>query len=93
MGRGELIAASGPAANHLWLRVTAFLSSKAENSKRTYLPILKEWCSFLGGEFGSEAAATKIIEATDLHAAAFIEWQKGQPGMKPRLKARQSAER
>lgn len=87
------LAIRGKNSSELWLRVTAFISSKSENTKRTYIPIFREWCAILGGEFGSDDSAQRVLSATDLHAAAYIEWLRGQPGMTPRLRARQSEER
>ena len=38
----------------VWVRISAFLAGKAENSQRTYASAIKEWCSFLGTEAGTE---------------------------------------
>jgi len=73
--------------NRVWLRLSGFLSMKAETTQRTYLGIVKEWCNFLGAEPGSKEAAKYIIEASDIHAIAYKNWLTGQPGQNPRFRA------
>ncbi len=68
----------------VWLRISAFLSLKSPNTQDTYLGIIREWCSFLGAETGTEGAAQRIVQATDLHAIAYRNWLEKRPGEKPR---------
>ena len=79
--------ASGPGgqrqADHLWLRISSFLDQKSPNTQRTYAGIIREWCSFLGAEAGSEQAAALMLKATDLHAMGYKKWLEEQPGQKP----------
>lgn len=77
----------------LWLRISAFLSLKAPNTQRTYLGIINEWCTFLGGEAGSELAARKILKATDLEAIAYKGWLEKRLGQKPRYATSASSSR
>lgn len=72
----------GPA--RLWIRITAFLSLKTPNTRKTYTGIIAEWCSFLGTQVGTEEAARKILAASDLHAMAYRRWLESRPGEKPR---------
>lgn len=69
----------------VWLRINAFLDLKSENTQRTYISIIKEWCEFLGTEPGSPAAARAILSATDLHALAYRKWLERRKGQRPRL--------
>jgi len=78
----------------LWIRLSAFLSLRAPNTRETYLSVIKEWCRFLGFEAGTNEAAKKMIAATDLHAIAYKNWLETQPGEKPRSeRKRQTASR
>lgn len=76
-----------------WLRIRAFLAAKSENTKRTYVPVIKEWCDFIGAEVETAQGAEKLLQASELHAAGYLEWLKGRPGMAPRLKSSASSER
>ena len=73
--------------NETWLRISAFLSMKSENTQKTYLGIINEWCDFLGIEPGSPAAAKRISGATEIDALAYINTIKKNIGQKPRVKA------
>ncbi len=68
----------------VWLRITAFLTLKSPETRRTYSGIVSEWCRFLGAEPGTEKAATLLLSATDLHSAAYRRWLEQQPGERPR---------
>jgi len=72
--------------SQLWLRLSAFLEMRSQNTQRTYLGIVKEWCEFLGAEAGSKEAATLMIKASDLHAIAYKNWLSRQAGQNPRFK-------
>lgn len=74
----------------VWLRINAFLSLKSANTQRTYLAIIKEWCTFLGAEAGSSEAQRLIISAQDIHAIAYKAWLEKQPGQSPRYSRRNS---
>lgn len=74
----------------VWIRLAAFLSLKAPETRRTYETVLREWCGFLGVGFGTEAAARKILNVDDLHASAYRTWLLKQPGQQPRLRKSQS---
>lgn len=74
----------------VWIRINAFLSSRAPNTAITYSSVIKEWCKFLGAEAGSNNAAEKLLSATDLHALAYRAWLEKQPGQKPRMRMKQS---
>lgn len=71
-------------SSQVWLRISAFLDLKSSNTQRTYLSIINEWCRFLGAEPGSPEATEFLVNATDLHAAAYRHWLERQPGQKPR---------
>lgn len=73
-------------SNELWIRIEAFLSTRAENTQITYRGILSEWCEFLGAKAGTAEAAKRIKSVTDLHAAAYGKWLQNRPGQKPRMK-------
>lgn len=74
----------GKEISELWLRISGFLDLKSENTQKTYLGIINEWCEFLGAEAGSSSAATLISTATDMHAVAYRNWLLKRPGQKPR---------
>lgn len=76
-------------SDEVWLRIGAFLELKSDNTQRTYVGIIKEWCEFLGAEAGSKKASELILKASDLHAVAYKKWLEGRPGQKPRIKARE----
>ena len=69
---------------NVWLRINAFLSLKAPETVRTYTGIVSEWCRFLGYEPGTDEAARAIMNAEDLHAAAYRAWLAERPGEVPR---------
>ena len=79
------------APDAVWVRLSAFLSTRAKNTQETYLGVLKEWCAFLGVEPGTPAASRKLLAASDLHAIAYRAWLKRQPGMRPRMRRSESA--
>jgi integrase len=81
------------AAHEVWLRINAFLDQKSANTQRTYTGIIREWCTFLGAEAGTNQAADFILNATDLHAMAYKKWLEGNPGQKPRLHLKPSGSR
>jgi site-specific recombinase XerD len=74
----------GPNAE-LWVRLESFLSGRSPTTYSTYKGVLKEWSSFLGGELGSNESAKFLVQATDLHAMAYIRWLGQQPGETPRI--------
>ncbi len=69
----------------VWVRLSAFLSTRALNTQETYLGVLKEWCEFLGVKVGTSEASNAITAATDLHAIAYRSWLERKPGMRPRF--------
>lgn len=75
----------GADGSELWLRIAAFLSTKSNNTQRTYCGILEQWCSFLGIRFGDPDGVSSFVAANELHAIAYKRWLEGQPGQKPRL--------
>jgi integrase len=79
---------SSAAQNQVWLRISAFLSMRSQNTQLTYLGIIKEWCLFLGAEAGSEKAASLLISATDMHAIGYKNWLGRRPGQTPRFSTR-----
>lgn len=88
--RGSNDRSRGPALVPLWVRISAFLSLRAPNTKSTYSGILKEWCSFLGADAGTPESAELMLKATDLHAIAYKSWLDQRPGEKPRSQRRES---
>ena len=70
---------------NVWNAISAFLSMKSENTRATYLGVVKQWCQFLGAEAGSDEAARLMLNATDIHAAAYKTWLEGQKGQRPRM--------
>ncbi len=80
-------------SQQIWVRINAFLSMRAPNTRDTYGGIVKEWCRFLGAEAGTLAAARKLSSATDLHAMAYKNWLENQPGEKPRAMRKESSSR
>ena len=72
------------ATDTLWLRVSAFLSTRTPNTQDTYLGVLKEWCAFLRAEPGSAKAAQAILSATDEKAISYRNWLSERPGERPR---------
>ena len=68
--------------NEAWLRISAFLSMKSENTQKTYIGIINEWCDFLGVQPGSPAAAKKLSTATEVDALAYISTIKKNIGQK-----------
>ena len=77
-------------ANQLWLRISAFLSLKSLNTQRTYAGVVKEWCTFLGAEAGSEQAAELMLNVSDLQAVAYRVNLEKQIGQKPRYETSHS---
>ncbi|MEZ4754591.1 MAG: tyrosine-type recombinase/integrase [Bdellovibrionota bacterium] len=74
-------------ATELWLRISAFLSLKSENTQTIYSGIIREWCKFLGAEAGTQKSAVKIAAATEMEALAYRKWLESRPGQSPRMKA------
>lgn len=74
----------------LWVRLVAFLSTRAPNTQSTYIGIIKEWCEFLGSSYGSPDAAERMLAATDLHAISYRNWLERRPGEKPRALRKES---
>lgn len=72
--------------NPIWAKISGFLSLKSENTQNTYLPIVHEWCRFLGAEAGSAKAAELMIKAATDHAIGYKRWLEKRPGEIPRLK-------
>lgn len=68
----------------IWLRLSAFFSTRSPNTQATYKGILLEWCEFLGAKAGTPEGAKKLLSATDLHAIGFRSWLEKRPGIKPR---------
>ncbi|RME60940.1 MAG: hypothetical protein D6780_02555 [Candidatus Dadabacteria bacterium] len=68
----------------IWQRVAAFLSTKAPSTRETYIYIVKEWCEFLGINFGSSEGARGFLSASSLDALRFIRWLERRPGLKVR---------
>ena len=77
----------------VWTRIGAFLDLKSSNTQRTYAGVIREWCEFLGAEPGSPQAAAFLVQATDVHAAAYRHWLLRKPGQRPRLESSRSSER
>jgi integrase/recombinase XerD len=69
--------------HELWMRLSVHISNKER--PREYVRICEEWCEFLGAETGTDEGARLFLTATDVHAAAYAEWLKKQPGIAPRL--------
>jgi integrase/recombinase XerD len=67
--------------SHVWVRFGAHISQKKK--QRDYVFIVEEWCAFLGADVGSEEGGLKILEASDLHAAAYRAWCFKKPGILP----------
>ncbi|MBX7144974.1 MAG: site-specific integrase [Oligoflexia bacterium] len=87
-------ASGGFEATHeLWVRLSAFLSLRSPNTQDTYLGILREWCEFIGVEFGSSEGAARLVAATDLHAVAYRNWLHKRPGERPRMRRTESESR
>lgn len=74
-------------SSELWLRLAGFLDSKSENTKRTYLGIVKEWCSFLKVQPGTEEGKLALLSANDLHALAYRNWLKKRIGQRSRFES------
>lgn len=70
--------------NEVWLRIAAFLDSKAYETQRTYKGVIQEWTNFLGGEIGTNSGANLLINANDLHVIAYKRWLEEQPGQNSR---------
>lgn len=68
----------------VWLRISAFLSSRSPNTQETYAGIIREWCGFLGAPHGSAEAAERILRASDLDAIKYRDWLDRRPGQVPR---------
>ena len=68
-----------------WIRLEAFLSTRAPNTQITYRGIFKEWCFFLGASPETESGTQKILAVTDLHALSYRKWLFTQPGQKSRM--------
>ena len=68
-----------------WIRVDAFLSTRAPNTAITYRGIFLEWCRFIGASIGTAAGAKKICSVSDLHALSYRKWCFEQPGQKSRM--------
>lgn len=68
----------------VWIRLEAFLSTRAPNTQITYKGVLYEWCRFLRAEPETGEAAQQMILATDVHAMAYRKWLTEQPGQKGR---------
>jgi integrase/recombinase XerD len=71
-------------ASQVWLRLTAFLSTRSPNTQIAYRGIIKEWCNFIGSEIGSQAGAKRLLDANDLDASYFRKKVLEQPGIKAR---------
>lgn len=72
----------------VWLRLSAFLSTRSPTTQATYKGILLEWCEFLGAKAGTPEGAKKLLGATDLHAIGFRSWLEKRPGIRPRSERR-----
>lgn len=77
----------------IWIRIEGFLSLKAQKTQETYLGVLREWCAFLGADYGSMDGARSLLLAQDLHALAFRAWLEKKPGERPRSERRESSSR
>ncbi|RMD86971.1 MAG: hypothetical protein D6808_02285 [Candidatus Dadabacteria bacterium] len=74
----------------LWTHVAAFLSMKSTNTRKTYIPILKEWNMFISGEEMGLWAEKAFLNATEIDAIKYINWLRSRPGQSPRLKSSES---
>ena len=72
------------AVHAVWQVVSGFLSLKAPTTQTTYTGVVAEWTRFLGREPGTPAGAAAIVEANDLHAAAYRLWLEERAGEIPR---------
>lgn len=82
------------AQEDVWMRVSAWLSTLAPTSQRTYAGVIREYCQFLKCDVGSYAAARAILGADPMVAVAYREWCLQQRGQTPRaLRKQQEAER
>lgn len=52
----------------------SWVSIRAQNTIRAYRAILRQWCEFLGREYGTSAAERSIIAARFKHAHAYKVW-------------------
>lgn len=87
---GRFDGAGRPSAE-LWIRLEAFLSMRSPRTHETYRGILREWSSYLKAELGSAESASRLTQATDLHAMAYVNWLSSRPGEIPRLKRKVSS--
>lgn len=88
----EVIPGHGSSSSQhaVWIRLSAFLSTRAPNTQTTYLGVINEWCTFLGTKPGSKDAAQKLLQVKDLHAIAYRNWLERRPGQRPRMIAQES---
>lgn len=68
----------------VWIRLEAFLSTRAPTTQVTYAGVMAQWCKFLGAKAGTPGGAQALLLATDVHASAFRKWLLEQPGQAPR---------
>lgn len=69
--------------------LAAFLSSRSENTRRTYQAIFREWEDFLSrfsnARNSSHSRLSLYLLASDLHAAAYLRFLEQKPGQASRL--------
>jgi integrase/recombinase XerD len=87
----ELPALSRKNTHLAWIRLEAFLSTRAPNTQITYRGILREWCEFLGAIPETESGTKKILAATDLHALSYRKWLFSRPGQRARMASSSSS--
>lgn len=73
--------------HEIWLRIAAFLDSKAKETQRTYKGIITEWTSFLNSNTGTAEGAKALISASDLHVIAYKRWLENKSGQNPRYQS------
>ena len=78
-------AGFNPRLSEIWIRISAFLSLRAPNTKITYSGIISEWCRFLGAPPGSPESAELIVFATEMHSTSYRAWLEQRPGEEPRM--------
>ncbi len=70
--------------SEVWVRITAFLSSRSRNTQTTYGSILREWCEFLGAPAGTPESALLMVSASEVTGAQYRLWLERRIGQAPR---------
>ena len=68
----------------LWLRISHFLAQQSPTTQDQYVSILRDYCSHLGAELGTDHAAAQIVQATEATALEYVRLCAKRRGQKSR---------